>query len=128
MNGTYTPVVQDFTAYNDGRSDILFFTSGTGADPLWQGKSTGGFATSTRNIAASGTPLALTWTWGYLWIWNTSAPDVNWYVNTPSADYEQPAGDTELGAGYIPLIGNFAGTIDGIFWYKAGTAAEYLFI
>ena len=124
VNGTFAPVVQDFTEGTDGRSDILWFRPGAGADVLWEGTAGGGFSSSPHTVPGTGTPIGLTWSWGYVWTYDPAAPDRVWYVE--GADYDQQAGHTELGAGYTPLVGRFAGTVEGIFWYKAGSAPEYL--
>lgn len=128
VNGTYQPVVEDFTPFSDGRSDILWFKSGAGGDQLWQGKASGGFSPSSPNIADVGTPIALNYEWGYTYTVNPSGPDRIWYSNAPDADTAQNAANTELPAGYTPIVGEFVDAGDPVvFWYKAGSAPEYLF-
>ncbi len=144
IGGTYTPVVEDFTPERDGRSDIVWFTT-TGFDSLWEGTAAGGFATSSHPIAGTGTPLPLLSEWGYIWSYSPTTPDRCWYTNgavklvrthgsqpqgeAVGDDYDEQCGNTELGAGYRPLIGTFTSTSDedAIFWYKPGSAPEYLF-
>lgn len=128
VNGTYQPVVEDFTPYTDGRSDILWFKSGAGGDQLWEGNSGGGFTPSTPSIPDVGTPLALDYEWGYTYTVNPNGPDRIWYRNTPAADTAQNAANTELPSGYTPIIGEFVYVGERVvFWYKAGSAPEYLF-
>ena len=125
VNGTFQPAVQDFTSGSDGRSDILWFRPGAAADVLWEGTGAGGFAPSNHVVSGTGTGIALDWSWGYLWTYDPAAPDRTWY-DDGAVEYDDLAGNTELGAGYTTLVGNFASTVEGIFWYKAGPAPEIL--
>ena len=130
INGTFTPVVQLFTAdHTDERSDILWFASGAAGDSLWEGKADGSFIKTSHAISDTGTPLGLIYDWGYTYTWNPSGPDRVWYDNVSGPDHDEDALNTEIPAGYTPLVGNFNddGSVPAIFWYKAGSATEYLF-
>jgi hypothetical protein len=132
VNGTYNPVVEDFSPNADGRSDILWFRSGAPV-PVWSGNADGSFTAENHTIGWSGMPIAGHYSWGYIYIWNTSTPDYVWYDQaTPDPDYNELAGDTELGTGYMPIVGCFVTTgLDcdqSVFWYKAGSAPEYLMV
>ena len=130
INGTFTPVVQLFTPdHTDERSDILWFASGAAGDSLWEGKADGSFIKTSHAISDTGTPLGLIYDWGYTYTWNPSGPDRVWYDNVSGPDHDEDALNTEIPAGYTPLVGNFNddGSVPAIFWYKAGSATEYLF-
>lgn len=127
VNGTYQPVVQDFTEYTDGRSDILFTRAGSG-DSLWEGKANGSFAQSSVTIPDAGRPIALRYEWGYTYHYDPAGADQIWYSNGAEPAYSSPCGCTELGSGYTPIVGVFTTTgSPGVFMYKPGSAPEFLF-
>ncbi len=128
VGGTYQPQVQDFTYGPDGPSDILWFRPGAPNDPLWEGQAGGGFATSTQNVTGTGMPFPMIYQWGYLWTWSTTAPDRAWYLNEVGPAWDEPTLNTEIGPGYIPIVGLYENDNPGIFWYKPGTAPERLFL
>ena len=63
---------------------------------------------------------------------STAGGDRVWYLNFGSTQYEAALANTQMPAGYTPLIGNFAiagtsRTGPDIFWYKAASAPAYPF-
>ncbi len=127
VNGTFTPLVEDFTPSGDGFSDILWFGSGTAPDALWQGSASGTFARSNQTITHGGRAISLDNDWGYVYFADPGAVDSIWYDDAPI--YDKPCGCAEIPSGYTPLRGSFASTdTTGVFWYKPGTAPEYLFV
>lgn len=132
VNGTFTPVVAQFSSLEDGPpsyagfDDILWYRS-PGTSVLWESK--GDNTSATSHTLGAGTPLVVKKSeWGLVHLYNGSAPDKVWYDNSGVVpDYYLDAENTEIPAGYTPIIGGFVGTGGDIFWYKPGAAPEYLF-
>lgn len=125
VNGTYQPSVNDYTAGGDGKDDILWHRN-PGGSSLWQNTGAGNWASTAHQIPTTGKPLAVAKNWGLAHFYSTTGPDwVFW--KTGGDDYVAPLSNTEIGAGYMPIVGRFVGQNADIFWYKAGNSAERLF-
>lgn len=110
--GRFSPIATD---------DIFWFKPG-GASSIWYGRTDGGWdqIPSVGVVGADGTLLPgkgnLT-----VFLWSKTHPDMVWSDGEIMA-----AHNTEFGAGYIPIVGNWFGTHE-IVWYKPGSAPEVLF-
>ena len=149
VNGTFTPLVADFTPFRGGERDDILWYRAPGTSVLWESNGDGTWATSPHTLPA-GTPVASTGSgWGVVYVIRQGLPDQVWFKNTDieavraagagaatngqghgaraATDYLQDAGNTEIGTGYTPLVANWEDTIADIFWYKPGSGAEHLF-
>lgn len=124
VNGTYQPVVEHLGPNGDALSDILWFANGT--SHLWQSDGDGTWTTEVHDIPVAGTPLPTANNWGVVHIYAPAAADLVFW-DTFGGNYVAPTLNTEHGAGWTPVIGDFVGFEADIFWYKAGSATERLF-
>lgn len=127
VTGTYTPIVYDLTPNTDGRSDIAWYRNGSSVFNVWQGKADGTWSTDVWSTNGRGTPLLSAIDWGYIHFYDPAGADRIWYLNDAAPPYDKAAGNTEIPAGYTPIVGRFTQGTPDIFWYKAGSAPEYLF-
>lgn len=127
VTGTYTPIVYDLTPNTDGRTDIAWYRNGSSVFNIWQGKADGTWSTDTWSTSGKGTAIPLIYQWGYVWFWDTTGADRLWFLNPSTPPTDDVTGNTEIPAGYQPLVGHFDNIGTTIFWYKPGAAPEYLF-
>ena len=93
---------------------------------LWESTGLHSWDSTPMAIPVDGTPLPVAKQWGLVHVWSPNAADqVAWKTNTGT--YVGSPHNTELGAGYQPIVGVFAGTEPDILWYKPGPAPERLF-
>ena len=125
VNGTFTPIVHDFTpGYEGARDDILWYRA-NGASVLWQSLGAGTWSTQAYAIPA-GKPVATDAAQGLIYIVRPGLPDWVWYP-TPNGQYSQASHNSEVAAEAIPVVSNFVGIDNDIFWYRPGAGAEQLF-
>lgn len=128
VTGTYTPVVGDFTPFLDTIDDIVWYAPGATSANVWQGTGIrADWSKSTVPFAGRGTAIPLRGEWGYLLLADPAGPDRIWFLQNGIAPYSGSTGNTELGSGYTPIVGDFAGFTPDVLWYKPGKAREILF-
>jgi hypothetical protein len=136
VSGTYTPMVAQLTPHQicpkclsvpdqfaggQDESDDIFWFRSSGQTAVWYGRSDrnwdqtlgGTFDTTGTLLPGNGD--------GTAFLWSPTQPDKIW-----SDGGIFPTGNTEMGAGYTPIVGNWYGS-PGVLFYKPGPAPERLF-
>ena len=120
-------MVGDFNG--DGKSDLLYYGSGSSPDLLEY---------STGSGFRAGPPISISGV--YLDLFSADfngdgKTDIFWYAPGPTHDYVwygkasgfQPGLDIEVNGTYIPIPGDFNGDgKDDVMWYSPGSARDYL--
>ncbi|MCU1497155.1 MAG: hypothetical protein JWM47_1108 [Acidimicrobiales bacterium] len=136
VGGSYTPLVaqltpvgapektQHGTRVTTGGHDLyddILWNRPTGAISVWYGRADRAWSKiSTANFNTAGTLLPGSAD-GTVLIWSPTQPDKIWSDGGLS-----PTGNTEIGSGYSPIVGNWNGS-PGVLFYKPGPAPEILF-
>ncbi len=112
----------------DGRADMFFYRSGTGADGVWYSTGTGFQSGPHISVSGDYDPLAADFNGDgkadIFWYAAGTGPDSLWYGK--SSGFRAPIAFTVNGD-YTPVTGDFNG--DGkadIVWYAPGAAHDYL--
>lgn len=126
INGSYQILAESFTG-SEQRDELAFLASGPAPDVLWTFDGFGGhIATPATNAAVGialpldgGTDAVMTWFPG-------SSPAILQFAPDPPTS--RPSGNSPIGSGYIPLVGDFVGTVgaSSVLWYAPGPARERL--
>lgn len=122
LNGTYTPVVGDFTG--DDLDDIIWYGRGTAPDLMWRA-SFSGFQAVQVSINGTFEPIVLS---------NVGSPDsVFWYAPGSATDWlwtfalggARSSAPYQVNGSFKPFSGDFDGNrLGDIFWYAPGTAPD----
>ncbi len=129
INGSaYRPVVADVdTSGCSTCDDIVWFGPGGISDAWWTGLSNGSFTPHPATIPIQHEAFGLRNPTGddVVQIWDPGVGNRFWYLSAGSptivnAPRFQPT------AGYQPIIGDFVGTTEDVFWYRPGPGAEHL--
>lgn len=129
IGGTYTPVVDNV---DDDQYDDIIWYSPTGSDTVWLHDMAGTIKTAPATIGAG--KVAVTGTYlpvnnPVVW-WSPNGVDSMWRVQGLTGEfiYVETFDQTDMGAGYLPQVGDFDGdTKTDIYWLKPGSGAERLF-
>jgi len=107
--------------------DIVWFGPGGISDAWWTGLSNGSFTPHPATIPIQHEAFGLRNPTGddVVQIWDPGVGNRFWYLSAGSptivnAPRFQPT------AGYQPIIGDFVGTTEDVFWYRPGPGAEHL--
>ncbi len=125
VNGTYWPTVERYSPNGDDLDDILWYRS-PGLSTLWASDGDGTWTASWHDIPLLGLPIPASRTYGFAHVWSTTQQDLVFW-DLPAGDFVAPLLNTELGAGYVPVLGSFLGTGADVFWYRPGPSPERLF-
>lgn len=129
VNGTYQPVVGRFDAT---ATDDIFWYAPNGGDAVWLADPvTGGLVSHPATVGPGFQPIVpgLPRTAPIVW-WSATGADVTWQ---PDGDpgvwsYASDTLNTDMGAGYVPVVGDFdGGGWKDIYWILPGAGAERLF-
>ena len=123
VNGSYVPVVGDFSA--DGFDDIIWYGPGSAPDTLWN-FTPSGLVTRRLSISGTFTPVVIP---------NTTIPDaVFWYAPGTATDWlwtfapgtaQQTSAPYVVNGTYRPFAGDFdQDTLGDLFWYAPGPAPD----
>jgi len=130
VGGTYKPFVGFFDGY--GVQDIFWYSS-AGNDSVWLADpDTKAFTPHAATIGSGFTPITDEFTIPdepILW-WSPTGVDQFWLPEGEPGtwDHSELSNNTDMGAGYRPLTGDFDG--DGhndIYWLRPGAGAERMF-
>lgn len=127
VDGLYAPVVGNFGSDQDGQSDIYWYRP-FGSDSLWEAEegTDGAWETHDYFINLDATPIPAGKHWGLIHFWSPGGTDA-FLWDTATGHQFSPSANTNLDAGYQPIVGDFVGTSADIFWYQPGGAGERLF-
>ena len=125
VTGNYLVQVGNFVGSPDNL-ELAFVQSGSGADHVWSFDSSGRYRSDTRTSSVGGAPFVLHGATDRLLMWSAGSSPAIWSFDPPSA---RGTGNTAVGAGYRPLIGDFTGPggTSSILWYAPGTNPELLY-
>ncbi len=130
VNGTYTPLVGNFTG-NDDADDILWYAPGSGPETLWRGTVdvTEPFA-KVPVPAVNGTYVPIVGDFSgdahedVLWYGPGSAPDTLWNFTGGGLITRR----VTINGTFTPIVLPNVTYPDSIFWYAPGTATDWLWV
>lgn len=130
VSGTYEPVAGDFTG--DGVDDIIWYGAGAARDFIWEYNASGSYTSIPYVISGTYVPIAGSFatnqTDDVLWYAAGTKPDYLWDFHVGSTSYTSSS-PYPVNGGYFPFvldIFNEGWQGEDIFWYKPGTASDYL--
>lgn len=126
VNGTYRPVVGEWSATADGVDDILWLNP-SGSDPLFEGNGVDGFSSFRVNVPNRKALLADSPGKDLLLLWGGTAADQVWLRDAGGAEVLAPRGGPKAPDPSIAFSGTFVNTsFASAFFYRPGTASELL--
>ncbi len=126
VNGEYIPVPGDFNG--SGRTDILWYKPGPGADYIWYFNEDGSYNSEPFTVNGEYIPVTGDFNGSgrtdILWYAPGPAADYIWYFNSDGTYNSEPF---TVNGEYIPVTGDFNGSgRTDILWYAPGPAADYI--
>ena len=127
VSGSYATIVGNF-AGTPQRDELLFYASGSAADYLWTFSSTGVQSTTKVTTSASGSAYVLKGPQDSVMTWTGGGVPAIWQF-TAASDGSKSSGNSAVGVGARPLIGDFVGSggASSVLWYTPGAGAEVLY-